>query len=73
MTKSKPRNKAALRYNSLIRHTNRHARSERHARIKEEQRHRLLILQNLELQAAKDNIAIELSKKNEAQVLGWII
>ena len=68
----KPRNKAALRYNSLIRYTNRHT-TQRHNKIKEERRHLQLLLEVLELQVAKDSIAIELSKRNEKQVLSWSV
>jgi hypothetical protein len=68
----KPRDRSILRWNSLNRRRDKR-NNRRYARISEEHRFLELRLDALELEAARERIAIQLSKKNEKQVLGWII
>jgi hypothetical protein len=70
--KEKPRNRAALRYNSHARYTEKRNRR-RYARISQEHRYLQLLLDAMELEAARNHIAMRLSKKNEKQVLRWIV
>jgi hypothetical protein len=68
----KPKNRAALRYNSLIRYTNRHTRN-RHNQIAEERKHLQLLMEVLELQVLQNQTAIFLSRKNQQQSSEMII
>jgi len=72
MDEEKPRDKSVLRWNSLSRRRDRR-NNHRYARISQDHRFLELRLYALEMEAAREQIAIQLSKNNEKQVLAWII
>jgi len=72
LDEEKPRDRSILRWNSLSRRRDKR-NSRRYARISQEHRYLELVIDAMELEAARNQIAMHFSKKNEKQVLGWIV